>query len=202
MLGYTVNQSISSKSIDHTFVSTNDEKISDVAKRYGAEVILRPEDLCTDQSSSESAVLHTLDQVKIKYKIDPDIIVLLQATSPLRLKDDIDNSVTKFMNKSADSLFSVTKASDLTIWSNKNGWSSLNFDYKKRLMRQNRPVNYIENGSIYIFTPKLVQKLNNRIGGKITTYEMKFWQTWEIDTMDEVDLVEFYINKKGLNNFG
>ena len=101
-----------------------------------------------------------------------------------------------------DSLFSVTKASDLTIWSNDNGWKSLNFDYKKRLMRQNRPDNYIENGSIYIFKTNLIEKTNNRIGGKISTYEMEFWQTWEIDTIDEVDLVEFYIDKKRLNNFG
>ena len=58
--------------------------------------------------------------------------------------------------------------------------------------------NYIENGSIYIFKPDVLKKYNNRLGDKISIYEMKFWQTWEIDTMNEVELVEFYMKKKVL----
>ena len=52
LIGYTVNQSIRSKSINHTFVSTDDRKISEVAKNYGAKIILRPDHLCSDKSSS------------------------------------------------------------------------------------------------------------------------------------------------------
>ena len=59
--------------------------------------------------------------------------------------------------------------------------------------------NYVENGSIYIFKPKILKSDNNRLGGKISIYEMKFWQTWEIDTIDEIDLIEFYMKKYKLN---
>ena len=59
--------------------------------------------------------------------------------------------------------------------------------------------NYIENGSIYIFKPQILKKTNNRLGGKISMYEMNFWQTWEIDTINEVDLIEFYMKKYKLN---
>ena len=57
------------------------------------------------------------------------------------------------------------------------------------------PPNYVENGSIYIFKPKILKSDNNRLGGKISIYEMEFWQTWEIDTYDELELLTFYYNK-------
>ena len=135
-----------------------------------------------------------------EYLISPDIIVFLQATSPLRLIDDIDNALKHFLNEKADSLFSVTKFDDLTLWKKENNrWKSLNFDYKNRLRRQNMSVNYIENGSIYIFKPEILIKYNNRLGGKMIIYEMKFWQTWEIDSMQEVDLIEYYMKKYNLD---
>lgn len=49
---------------------------------------------------------------------------------------------------------SITELDDLTLWSNDNGeLKSINFDYKNRGMRQNRLLNYIENGSIYLIKP-------------------------------------------------
>ena len=62
--------------------------------------------------------------------------------------------------------------------------------------------NYIENGSIYIFKPEILDNHNNRLGGKISTYEMQFWQTWEIDSIHEIDLVEFYMSKYKLDHDG
>ena len=59
--------------------------------------------------------------------------------------------------------------------------------------------NYVENGSIYIFKPQILKSTNNRLGGKISIYEMEFWQTWEIDTISEIDLIEFYMKKYKLN---
>ena len=61
------------------------------------------------------------------------------------------------------------------------------------------PPNYVENGSIYIFKPQILKNTNNRLGGKISIYEMAFWQTWEIDTLNEIDLIEFYMKKYKLN---
>jgi N-acylneuraminate cytidylyltransferase len=65
-------------------------------------------------------------------------------------------------------------------------------------MRQNRPTQFIENGSIYIFTPKTLTAFGNRIGEKLSTYQMEFWQTWEIDTLEEIDLIEYYLFRKNL----
>jgi len=200
LIQWTFKQARYSTTIDHTFVSTDDKEIIELADTFEIESILRPKHLCTDSASSESALSHAIEYIQSNHNISPDIIVFLQATSPLRLHNDIDNAIDIFINTKADSLFSATKLDDLTLWKNKNeNWQSLNFDYKNRLRRQDMLSNYIENGSIYIFKPQILKKTNNRLGGKISMYEMNFWQTWEIDTINEVDLIEFYMKKYKLN---
>lgn len=188
--------------IDNVFVTTDNKNIISLADKFDINTIVRPDNLCSDKATSESALLHALDVINDDYSIYPDIIVFLQATSPLRLSDDIDKSITQFMNKNADSMFSATKLDDLTLWKKENNkWKSINFDYKNRLRRQQMSENYIENGSIYIFKPGVLKKYNNRLGGEITIYEMEFWQTWEIDSIDEIDLIEYYLMKYKLDNY-
>ncbi|NTW69457.1 MAG: acylneuraminate cytidylyltransferase family protein [Chlorobiaceae bacterium] len=199
LLAWTIQQALSSKRIDRVFVSTDDLDIAAVAKAYGAEVIERPEELSGDKATSESAILHAAGVIEGEHGLPIKTIVFLQATSPLRKPDDIDRAVELFECDGADSLISVTRADDLTIWESRAGkWSSLNFDYRNRGMRQDRPAQFIENGSIYIFTPGTIKSFNNRIGARLSAYEMEFWQTWEIDTVEEIDLIEFYLYKKNL----
>ncbi len=199
LLAWTILQALASKGIDRVFVTTDDLAIADVALRFGAEVIERPAEISGDKATSESAVLHAVETIESLHGQKVGTIVFLQATSPLRKPGDIDGALAVFRREAADSLISVTKADDLTIWETKDGrWSSLNFDYLNRGMRQDRPVQFIENGSIYIFTPETLRRFANRIGEKLSAYEMEFWQTWEIDTIEEIDLIEYYFNRKNL----
>ncbi|NTV01178.1 MAG: acylneuraminate cytidylyltransferase family protein [Chlorobiaceae bacterium] len=199
LLAWTVLQARDAALVDRVFVTTNDPAIAAVARHYGAEVIERPEGISGDKATSEAAIQHALDVVARDHGLVADTVVFLQATSPLRLPGDIDRAIETFRQEGADSLISVTKADDLTIWERREGaWNSVNFDYRNRGMRQDRPAQYIENGSIYIFTPEVLQGYGNRIGQKLAAYTMEFWQTWEIDTIEEVDLVEYYLKKKGL----
>ncbi|MCX6179120.1 MAG: acylneuraminate cytidylyltransferase family protein [Chlorobiales bacterium] len=199
LLAWTIMQALASTSIEQVFVTTDDQTIAKVASEYGAKVIVRPSDLSGDNASSESAILHAAGIIEHDYHIPLDVIVFLQATSPLRKLGDIDQAVELFLREGADSLISVTKADDLTLWESRDGkWNSVNFDYRNRGMRQDRPTQFIENGSIYIFKPETLATFGNRIGEKLAAYEMEFWQTWEIDTLDEIDLIEYYLNKKNL----
>ena len=199
LLAWTILQALASECIDKVFVTTDDPAIARVASEYGAEVIVRPAELSGDKASSESAILHAVGVIEADFQMPISTIVFLQATSPLRKPGDIDGAVDIFRREGADSLISVTKADDLTIWESKEGkWSSLNFDYRNRGMRQDRPAQFIENGSIYIFKPETLVAFGNRIGAKLSAYEMEFWQTWEIDTIEEIDLIEFYLYKKNL----
>lgn len=194
LLAWTIAQARAARHVDRVFVSTDSERIAETAREYGAEVIIRPEAISGDKASSESAVLHATGVIEEQYGVPVGMIVFLQATSPLRKPGDIDRAVEVFRQEGADSLISVTRADDLTLWESRNGgWASVNFDYRNRGMRQERPSQYIENGSIYIFTPQTLSAFNNRIGERLRVYEMEFWQTWEIDTIEEIDLIEYFM---------
>lgn len=200
LIAWTIEQSIKTRSISKTYISTNDNQIADISKQYGAEIIWRPEKICGDTATSESAILHALDYLKVKQKLEPDYVVFLQATSPLRKKDDIEKAIKKIVNDRADSLISGSKFEDFLFWEKRNEiWESVNYDYKNRGIRQDRNPQFVENGSIYIFKPEVLRKFNNRIGGKLTLYEMEFWQTWQIDRKEDIELVEFYLKRNILN---
>jgi CMP-N,N'-diacetyllegionaminic acid synthase len=199
LLAWTVLQAVESRHIDKVFVSTDDGAIADTARAYGAEVIVRPKEIAGDKATSESALLHAIETIESDFGIPVSTVVFLQATSPLRKPGDIDRAVEHFRSECADSLISVTRADDLTIWECREGqWRSVNFDFLNRGMRQDRPSQFIENGSIYIFKPEILFRSQNRIGGKMSVFEMEFWQTWEVDTLEEIDLIEYYLFRKNL----
>ncbi|MBM3162356.1 MAG: acylneuraminate cytidylyltransferase family protein [Chlorobi bacterium] len=199
LLAWSVQQALDSVRIDRVFVSTDDPAIASVARCCGAGVIDRPAGLSGDRATSESALLHAIDRLESEHGIEVGLVVFLQATSPLRKPGDIDRAIERFEAEGADSLISVTRLDDLTLWEKKaHGWESVNFDWRNRGMRQDRAEQYIENGSIYLVTPEVLKTSGNRIGRRLAVYEMEFWQTWEIDTLEEIDLIEYYLFKKNL----
>ena len=192
----TIEQSLSTQMINRTIVSTDCQEIAGVAKKHGAETFKRPDLISGDEASTESAMLHVLNALKEKENYIPEIVVLLQATSPLRKKNDIKNAINYFINNKGDSLISGTQFEDFLFWEQNNkDWLAVNYNPQKRMRRQDRKPQFVENGSIYMFKPDILYKFNNRIGGKMLLFQMEFWQTWEIDTYDEIDLLTFYFKK-------
>jgi N-acylneuraminate cytidylyltransferase len=195
LLAHTIDQALASESLTQVVVSTDDAEIGAVAREYEADVIWRPAALATDTATSESALLHALNQLSETGNPDPDLVVFLQATSPVRGADDIDQAVDTLLSADADSLLSVT-ASHRFLWrKDSSGWTSLNYDHRSRPRRQDRPPEYAENGSIYVFKPWVLRQLNNRLGGKISIYEMDYWQSFEIDTEEDFALCEWILER-------
>ena len=117
LITYSIENVIKSKYIDEVFVSTDDKKISLIAKKYGAKIINRPKILARDTSSSESALKHAVEEIE-KLGIKIDLVVFLQATSPMRGKYDLDRAIEKFFKEKLDSLFSAQR-SYFNIWEEK-----------------------------------------------------------------------------------
>lgn len=196
LLAWSILQARASDSIDEVFVSSDSSEILDAAAQYGASPILRPDSFSTDTASSESAVLHVLETQKKKHGVDPGTVVFLQATSPLRAPGDIDGAVEAYRGAGADSLFSDAVLDDLCVWHQEDGvLKGKTFDPVNRGRRQDRAPLYLENGSIYVFSPALLRKTGNRLGGNIARFTMDFWKSFEIDTMESVDLCEYYFRK-------
>lgn len=107
LIAWSIEQAKTSLYLDDVYVSSDDKKILRVAKKYGAKKILRPDELATDLSLSEDALLHALD-----YMDNPDVVVFLQATSPVRETRDIEDALTHFITRDVDSLFSVSPSQE------------------------------------------------------------------------------------------
>jgi len=197
LIAWSIEHATFSKKVDATYVSTEDDEIAKIAEEYGAKVIRRPKKFAEDFSSSEDALKHAISEIGKTDKIE--YVVFLQPTSPLREKYDIDGAIDTIKAQDADSLFSGAEIGDFLIWGiNEHGIKSINYDYKHRKRSQEFDKQFVENGSIYVFKPDILNQ-NNRLGGKIAIYKMKFWQTFEIDNFEDIKLCkilfENYLNK-------
>ena len=194
LLYWTITQAIKAQKVSDVYVSSDSKKILNFSKKLGAIPIVRPKSISCDISKSEDAILHFINSTKKKYKN----IVFLQATSPLRFADDIDNAIKIFKQKKYDSLFSCSTSSDwFDVWkTNKKKIVPLTIDYKKKMPRQKVKSKYfLQNGSIYIFDKKKFLKYKNRLFGKIGVYIMDEWQSFQIDEKKQIKFMEILFKK-------
>lgn len=195
MLAYSIMHALSSKRVDEVTVSTDNTEIARVAKQFGASVIERPAELSNDTATSESALLHVLDTRRSMGLPEPDTVVFLQCTSPVRRKDDIDNAIELFHKEAADSVFSACENNRLIWGMTPNGPVSLTYDWKQRKREQDMEHQYRENGSIYVVKPHLLRSTNNRMGGRIRVYEMDYWSSFQVDTEEHAQLIDWLLRK-------
>lgn len=198
LVAWSIKHARQSKLIHSVWVSSDDEEILRVAEKFGANSIKRPQNISGDAASSESAWLHALDYVTSQ-GLDVEYAVGLQATSPVREPNDIDQALTNIREQKLDSLLTVTKVEDFFTWKNGSGGPvSINYDYKSRQRRQLIEPRYIENGSFYIFRPELIKKEANRLAGRIGFHMMEKHKMFQIDNHIDVLICESIMRGFGL----
>ena len=186
LLAWTIEDGLESRRVDRVYVSTEDPEIKQIAEQCGAEVIGRPAALAQDETSSEAVLIHALETLAAGGRGEPDLMVFLQATSPVRTGADIDAAVEQLESSGADSLVSVS-LSHAFLWREQDGLGvPVNHDYRNRLRRQDIPSQYRENGSLYVFKPWVLKQGHNRLGGRIVLFRMS--ETAGIDIDSEFDL--------------
>ncbi len=190
LLAHTVEQARATPVIDRVVVSTDDDEIARCAREWGAEVVRRPAELATDTASSESALVHALDHLRRKESYEPDLVVFLQATSPLRRADDVSRAIETLEDEGADSLFSASGVHGF-VWRRQGGrLAALTYDPDQRPRRQEIGEDLLENGSIYLFKPWVLERHGNRLGGRIAVYEMDPLDSFQVDEPGDLELFE------------
>lgn len=197
LLAYTAEAGLASRNIDRFILSTDDEEIAEVGRKYGLEVpFLRPAELATDNAPTLPVIQHAVNKLEAIDEYRPDYIVVLQPTSPLRKACHIDSAMEKLIGSDADSIISVTEvphACNPYSVMRLNGEyieSFLDFDELCNL-RQKKPVFYARNGAaIYAFTRECLLKKNSLYGDKVLPYFMKKEESIDIDDLWDWKLVE------------
>jgi N-acylneuraminate cytidylyltransferase len=165
LIAWTIEAAKESEMIDRYVVSTEDEEVAQIVRGYGVEVFPRPSELVTDEATTLSVLQHAIE------KIPCDIVVLLQATSPIRRGGLIDECIREFIDNEYDSLAT--------------GFICDYIEYgKNQLRRQDIEGFFHDDGNIYVIKADLI-KSGERFGEKIGRKIVSRWENVEID--DEFD---------------
>lgn len=202
LIYYTINEAKKSKYLSRICLSTDSDEIISYCNKMGLdEQYKRPANLSLDDTPSLPVVQDYVKWLEKTEGYKPDYILLLQPTSPLRIVNDIDNSIIKIINSNADSLVSVVEAPHQFI---PESIMKIEGDYldpfiKKdpKTNRQQKPKYYARNGAaIYITTYDCLMNKNSLYGDKILPYIMPKESSVDIDDYFDFELCEYLLKKR------
>jgi len=186
LLARTISACLKSESIATVYVSTDSDDIAAVALNNGAQVIRRPADISGDTASSESALLHSLNEIE-KTSSLPKNVLFAQCTSPFITHTDIDGILD--LLKDHDSALTVTH-NHAFIWRKDNTGNAIgiNHDSAIRLPRQQLDPEYKETGALYAMNIDQFRTCGHRFFGRIGMYEVPADRSMEIDEPEDLRL--------------
>jgi N-acylneuraminate cytidylyltransferase len=192
---HTIRHALASTLVDSVYVSTDDTEIAAVSTRAGAHVVLRPTALSTDEADSESALLHVLDARLSEGLPDPELVVFLQPTSPVRRERDIDSAIETLRRLGVASVFSACDDRKLLWRDAPDGPRPLNYDFHNRRREQEMGAQVMENGSIYVVRTPQLRARRNRMVEPMAVYRMDYWASFQIDTPEDIELCEWILGR-------
>ncbi len=206
LLEYTFEHCKSSSYISRAIVTTDSNKIANISKSNGIEVpFIRPRNISDDDSTAKSYVSHALEFLEREENYTPEIILILQPTSPFRDVSDIEKSINILENNNADSVVSITEIDkkfnpDWQFKVTNNGtleFYNKNFDWNNLVSkRQELAKTYTRNGAVYCFTRKSFFKYDNIYGKKVLCHIMPRSRSINLDTFDDWIEAENYLTKR------
>jgi len=197
LIALSIEAALKSKCIDRVVVSTEDKEIAEISREYGAEIIERPEEFAKDESSTIDAILHALEVLRAE-NYNPDIIVLLQPTSPLRNAEDVGSAIELFLNSDCESVVSVCEVGHPPYWCfgiEKGYLKSLFGDEYLRMRRQDLKEVYMPNGAIYVSTPRTLYEYESFYCNHTLPYIMPPERSIDIDDATDLMLAELLMKR-------
>ncbi|NVJ91177.1 MAG: acylneuraminate cytidylyltransferase family protein [Methylocystaceae bacterium] len=117
LIAYMIKAASACKRLDHVIVSTEDDEIKQIAKKYGADVpFKRPSHLAENYAMDADILLHAIDWFEEHENICFDVVVHLQPTTPFILPETIDKCVASLDNPNLNSSFAARVASEPPQW--------------------------------------------------------------------------------------
>lgn len=190
LLAHSINHAKNSRYINRIIVSTDSKEYRDIALNYGAEVpFLRPNELSRDSSLDIDVFNHVIESLENQENYNPDIVVQLRPTYPIRNVYDIDKMIEHLINNhEADSIRSVVRSTEtpFKMWFIENNYlvPVINSDFEYyNSNRQSLRETFTQNGSIDVIRVETIKTKKSMTGDKIISYLMD--EDYDIDTIDD-----------------
>ena len=206
LVAYTIEAAHNSKYITRTVVSTESSKIKEVVLSLGAEVVDRPEELAQDETKTAPVLLQVVEALE-KENYYPDVVILLQATCPLRNAREIDEAFELFLQNQengCDSVFAGQRMGVTHSMWRKNpdtGEYQCLYDYRHRPRRQDTDRHYLllhETGATYIVKTDVMKEVKDFIGKKPLVYFNG--SLGDIDTPEDFERIGKIIEQRQTEN--
>lgn len=207
MIAYTIETCLKSALIDRCIVSTDDEEIAFVAKKYGAEVpFLRPSEFAGDTSPDKPAFTHALDWLKENDNYIPDFILHLRPTSPFRTVGDIESVINIWKSSQCDSVRSVSLVDAISnpYWAfieNDKGYGEHYINDKKLQLkysrRQDLPKVYKAHGLVDGYSYDSIYSSSDMLGENMKLHIVD--KAIDIDDMEDFEYAEYLVKKRKIS---
>ena len=207
LIAWTIEAAKASGVLDRAILTTDDDEIAEVGKRWGIEApFMRPKELAEDKTPTLPVLQHAVRWLKENDGYNPDAVMLLQPTAPLRQLRHIQEAAEVFKNSGADSVVSVVEIPGhfspyWAVIENGDGRAELFIGepIRKRIHRRQEfpKKTFSHNGVIYLFKTELLfnQEEPSLYGDHVRLYPMEQKYSANIDHPEDWELAEIAIEK-------
>jgi N-acylneuraminate cytidylyltransferase len=202
LVGYSIRHALESPSITRVIVSTEDEEIADVARKFGAEVpFLRPRALAEDHVLDHPVFQHVLETLKSQEGYEPELVVHLRPTSPFRRIQWIEEAIAQLAAQpAADSVRSVSRPNQHPYRMFRIGGDGFLQPLMQHehptpyvLRRQDLPPVYYYNCVLDITRPATILDKGSMTGDTILPYVVPEDDIIDVDTRRDLDIARFLL---------
>jgi len=209
LIAYSILQAKASKYINRTIVSTDNKEIAEISKKWGAEVpFIRPPEFAQDMSPDIDVFRHVLLWLRKNENYQPDLIIQLRPTGPVRKVDLIDLAIEKMLqHPEADALRSISLAlqTPYKMWNIKDDGlmgpllKIEGVEDCQSLPRQALPTVYWQNGYVDIIRSRAILEYHSMWGQKVLPFIIKE-QILEMDYPENILAIEEALKNETKNN--
>jgi CMP-N-acetylneuraminic acid synthetase len=202
LLVWTIEAALASHSLTRVVLSTDDAVIADTGRERGVEVpFLRDPALAADDTPIVPVLVDLLDRLRAREQYVPDLVVLLQPTSPLRRAAEIDAAVALLVETGADSVVTVVEVphqfSPVSVMTLVDGRLQSWADQATVTRRQDKPRLYARNGPAVVALRSPVLASGSLYGADTRPLVMAPENSVDIDTPWDLALAEWVLERRG-----
>lgn len=201
LIAWTIEAAKKSGVCTRIIVSTDDPEIAEIAKKEGADVpFMRPADIAKDDTPDYPVFAHAIEWLKKNEKWNPDAVLWLRPTSPLRTADDIRAAFDLFNSTGADAVRSITLTEHHPYWmktldAQKRLAPVLDgFDEQSHPRRQTLPPAYHLNGLVDIARVSSAVSNGALFGGDVRGYVTPAERSLELDSPKDIAALDSALN--------